>query len=61
MAPQTFDTASDFYDAAREMAITGRPTLARLLAEEAANRTPDPEEAAHIVAQFPGATLRREA
>ncbi|MEV0657756.1 hypothetical protein AB0I62_32940, partial [Streptomyces sp. NPDC050395] len=43
--PSTFvaETAAghDYLDAAREMADTGRPTLARLLAEEAAERTAD--------------------
>ena len=29
--PQTFDTAADFVDAAREMAVSGRPFLAHLL------------------------------
>ncbi|MDT0341915.1 hypothetical protein [Streptomyces litchfieldiae] len=46
-------TASEYLDAAREMAATGRPTLARLLAEEAAERTTDPQEAARILQRFP--------
>ncbi|MFJ3761107.1 hypothetical protein [Streptomyces sp. NPDC090080] len=56
----TFDRPSDYLDAAREMADRGRPALARMLAEEAADRTPDPQEAANILAQFPGRTLRSE-
>jgi hypothetical protein len=51
--PQTFNTAADFVDAAREMAVSGRQFLAHLLAEEAAARTPDPEQAAKILADFP--------
>jgi hypothetical protein len=57
---RTFDRSSDYLDAAREMADSGRPALARMLAEEAADRTPDPQEAAGILAQFPGRTLRSE-
>ncbi|MDT0436913.1 MULTISPECIES: hypothetical protein [Streptomyces] len=57
---QTFTTPSDYLDAAREMADTGRPALARLLAEEAADRTPDPKEAARILAGFLGRSLRKE-
>ncbi|MEU9876683.1 hypothetical protein [Streptomyces phaeochromogenes] len=56
----TFDRPADFADAAREMADSGRPTLARLLAEEAADRTPDPDAAARILAEFPGRSLRQE-
>ncbi|WP_112494255.1 hypothetical protein [Streptomyces qinglanensis] len=49
----------DYLDAAHEMAHTGRPTLARLLAEEAATRTDDPDEAARILRHFPApASLR---
>ncbi|MGI5352951.1 hypothetical protein ACQEU8_32940 [Streptomyces sp. CA-250714] len=49
----------DYLDAAHEMANTGRPTLARLLAEEAATLTDDPEEAARILRRFPApASLR---
>ncbi|MFJ4421435.1 hypothetical protein [Streptomyces bobili] len=58
--PQTFNTPADYVDAAREMADTGHPTLARLLAEEAADRTPDPDTAARILAEFPGHSLRQE-
>ncbi|MFF4396869.1 hypothetical protein [Streptomyces sp. NPDC001480] len=58
--PQTYNRAADYLDAAREMADSGRPALARLLAEEAADRTPDPNEAARILDEFPGGTLRRE-
>ncbi|MFC8436197.1 hypothetical protein [Streptomyces sp. NPDC057253] len=56
----SFNRPSDFVDAAREMADTGRPTLARLLAEEAADRTTDPQEKARILAEFPGHSLRQE-
>jgi len=55
-----FNTAADYLDAARQMADTGRPTLARLLAEEAAERTPDPAEAARILHEFPAPSLRQE-
>lgn len=58
--PQTFDHPSDYMNAAREMAATGRPTLARLLAEEAADRTPNPQDKARILAEFPGHSLRQE-
>ncbi|MFD4505116.1 hypothetical protein [Streptomyces sp. NPDC058457] len=57
---RTFDRPSDYLDAAREMADSGRPALARLLAEEAADRTPDPTEAARILTDFPGPSLRQE-
>jgi hypothetical protein len=57
---RSFDCAADFIDAAREMVVTGRPALARLLAEEAADRTPDADDAARILAQFPGPSLRQE-
>ncbi|WP_019549324.1 hypothetical protein [Streptomyces sulphureus] len=50
----------DFLDAAYEMAATGRPTLARLLAEEAAASVSDPAEAARILRDFPGRSLRLE-
>ncbi|MBA2806921.1 hypothetical protein E0500_005540 [Streptomyces sp. KM273126] len=55
-----FNTAADYLEAARQMAITGRAALARLLAEEAADRTSDPSEAARILRDFPGPSLRRE-
>ncbi|MFE1909633.1 hypothetical protein [Streptomyces anandii] len=58
--PQTYNRATDYLNAAREMADSGRPTLARLLAEEAADRTPNPNEAARILDEFPGHSLRRE-
>ncbi|MFK4146938.1 hypothetical protein [Streptomyces sp. NPDC004065] len=58
--PQTFNRAADYVDAARQMADSGRPTLARLLAEEAADRTPNSSEAARILDGFPGHSLRRE-
>ncbi|MFI0510489.1 hypothetical protein ACH3Y9_10935 [Streptomyces sp. WSLK1-5] len=57
---QPFDHPDDFLNAAREMADAGRPTLARLLAEEAANCTPDPNTAQQILAEFPGRSLRQE-
>ncbi|MCC8335128.1 hypothetical protein ACIPH4_14800 [Streptomyces tendae] len=60
MTTNTFTRAADYLDAAREMADSGRPTLARLLAEEAAARTASPEDAARILAEFPGGTLRLE-
>ncbi|WFB07789.1 hypothetical protein LRS74_12590 [Streptomyces sp. LX-29] len=53
-------TRSEYLDAAQEMAATGHPTLARLLAEEAADRTDDPAEAARILREFSGRSLRRE-
>ena len=55
-----FNTAADYLNAARQMADAGRSTLARLLAEEAADRTSDPNEAARILHEFPGPTLRQE-
>ncbi|MFJ3663299.1 hypothetical protein ACIPPM_22850 [Streptomyces sp. NPDC090119] len=54
----SFNRSSDYEAAAREMANSGRPTLARLLAEEAADRTPDPKEKARILIQFTGNSLR---
>ncbi|WP_101257309.1 hypothetical protein [Streptomyces barkulensis] len=51
---------SDFLDAAREMADTGRPELARWLAEEAADRTTDPDEVAYILARYPDPTAHRK-
>ncbi|WNM35129.1 hypothetical protein RKE30_34575 [Streptomyces sp. Li-HN-5-11] len=55
-----FNRPSDYLDAAREMADTGRPTLARLLAEEAADRTSDTAEKARILDEFPGHSLSQE-
>lgn len=55
--PLCCNTAVDYLEAAREMAANGRSTLARLLAEEAADRTPDPGEAARILNEFPGPSL----
>ncbi len=55
---QTFDRPSDYIDAAREMATAGRPALPRLLAEEAADRTSNPQDKARILAEFPGHSLR---
>ncbi|MFI1165999.1 hypothetical protein ACH4UM_20855 [Streptomyces sp. NPDC020801] len=56
----SFNTAADYLDAARDMAASGRPALARLLAEAAAELTPDPVEAARILGGFPGPTHREE-
>ncbi|MFE4671554.1 hypothetical protein [Streptomyces sp. NPDC056723] len=56
----TYDRPADYLDAAREMAGSGHPTLARLLAEEAADRTSDLDAAARIRAEFPGRSLRQE-
>ncbi|MEV6739465.1 hypothetical protein AB0N14_22035 [Streptomyces sp. NPDC051104] len=56
----SFNTAADYLDAAREMAASGRTALARLLAEAAAELTPDPAEAARILGDFPASTLRQE-
>ncbi|MGI5349912.1 hypothetical protein ACQEU8_17260 [Streptomyces sp. CA-250714] len=54
-------TRAEFLEAAHEMAHTGRPFLARLLAEEAASLTSDPDEAARILRHFPNpARLRSE-
>ncbi|MGW0288271.1 hypothetical protein ACWDXT_34960 [Streptomyces sp. NPDC003236] len=53
-------TRDEFLAAAREMAAAGRPTLARLLAEEAADRAATPADAARILADFPGLSLRTE-
>lgn len=58
---QTFNRPSDYVGAAREMASSGRPTLARLLAEEAADLTPDSDAKARILAEFPGRSLRQGA
>ncbi|MGW3187013.1 hypothetical protein ACWDBT_04010 [Streptomyces ardesiacus] len=61
MTVQTFNRPSDYVGAAREMASSGRPTLARLLAEEAADLTPDSDAKARILAEFPGRSLRQGA
>ncbi|WSM40092.1 hypothetical protein OIE80_11720 [Streptomyces cellulosae] len=53
-------TAADHLDAAREMAVSNRPFLAYLLAEEAARLTADPPTAAAIRAAFPDPSLTRE-
>ncbi|WP_405959147.1 hypothetical protein OG239_16115 [Streptomyces sp. NBC_00868] len=47
-------TRAEYLDAAQEMAHTGHATLARLLAEEAADRTDDPVTAAAILRRFNG-------
>ncbi|WP_031029647.1 hypothetical protein [Streptomyces sp. NRRL WC-3725] len=54
------NTAADYLEAAREMAVSGRTALARLLAEAAAELTPDPAEAARILNDFPSAHPRQE-
>ncbi|MFI0814070.1 hypothetical protein ACH4TX_27925 [Streptomyces sp. NPDC021098] len=54
MARRTFDNPADYLDAAREMAESGRPTLAQLLVEEAAARTGDPVEAERILSDWLG-------
>ncbi|MFE6754407.1 hypothetical protein ACFVDQ_12475 [Streptomyces sp. NPDC057684] len=53
-------TIADFLDAAREMRAAGRPYLAHLLAEEAAQRTTDPATAHSIRAQFPAPTTWKD-
>ncbi|WP_031154849.1 hypothetical protein [Streptomyces xanthophaeus] len=50
----TEPTRADFLDAAHEMAAAGHPTLARLLAEEAADRTENPADKADILREFNG-------
>ncbi|MFF8915078.1 hypothetical protein ACF08M_17600 [Streptomyces sp. NPDC015032] len=60
MAPLTFNRPADYLDAAREMAETGRPTLARLLVEEAISRTTDPAEADRIRAEWLGPNHRKQ-
>ncbi|MFC8069649.1 hypothetical protein [Streptomyces sp. NPDC057293] len=51
-------TSADYLDSAREMTAANRPYLAHLLAEEAAQRTPDPATA--IRAAYPDPTTTRE-
>jgi len=53
-------TSADYLDGARAMTAANRPYLARLLAEEAAERTTDPATAAGIRASFPDPTATRE-
>ncbi|MEU9371234.1 hypothetical protein AB0D71_42720 [Streptomyces avermitilis] len=53
-------TSADYLDGAREMHAAGRPYLAHLLAEEAAQRTTDPATARSIRAQFPDPTTTRK-
>ncbi|WP_329616676.1 hypothetical protein OG244_29655 [Streptomyces brevispora] len=60
MALSNFNRPADYVAAAREMADAGRPTLARLLAEEAADRTDNPADAARILNEFPGNSLHQE-
>jgi hypothetical protein len=56
----SFNSSADYLEAAREMAVSGRTALARLLAEAAAELTPDPAEAARILNDFPASTQRQE-
>ncbi|MER5256105.1 hypothetical protein [Streptomyces sp. NPDC002855] len=51
-------TTADYLDGARELHAAGRPYLAHLLAEEAAQRTTDPATARAIRAQFPAPTRK---
>ncbi|MET7664926.1 MULTISPECIES: hypothetical protein [unclassified Streptomyces] len=51
-------TSADYLDGAQEMHAAGRPYLAHLLAEEAAQRTTDPATAHSIRAQFPDPTRK---
>ncbi|MFJ8362768.1 hypothetical protein [Streptomyces sp. NPDC093984] len=53
-------TAADYLDGAREMAAAGRPYLAYLLAEEAAQRTADPIMALSIRSQFTDPTAQKD-
>ena len=54
MPRHTFDTPADFLDAARKMAESGLPALARLLVEKAAALTSDPVEAERIRSEWLG-------
>ncbi|MGW7572477.1 hypothetical protein [Streptomyces sp. NPDC054765] len=56
----SFDHPADFLAAADEMVSSGRPALARLLVEEAANRTEDPDEAAWIRDEWLGPNHKTE-
>ncbi|MGK5449523.1 hypothetical protein [Streptomyces radiopugnans] len=53
-------TRSELLDYADQMAATGRPSLARLCAEEAAQQTTDPHEAARILADYPDPNAGRK-
>ncbi|MFE3524135.1 hypothetical protein ACFXOD_21405 [Streptomyces sp. NPDC059161] len=53
-------TNADYLDGAHEMYAAGRVYLAHLLAEEAAQRTADPDAAHRIRAQFPDPTARKD-
>ncbi|MCX5532212.1 hypothetical protein OG785_16740 [Streptomyces sp. NBC_00006] len=53
-------TAADYLDAAREMAATGRPYLAHLLADTAAEQTADLAVAQTIRAQYPKPSHRED-
>lgn len=52
-------TVTDYLDGARDMAAAGRPFLAHLLAEEAAQRVDDPATARSIRAQYTDPTTDR--
>ncbi|MGN9793560.1 hypothetical protein ACTMTU_21005 [Streptomyces sp. OZ13] len=52
-------TTADYLDSAREMTAAGRPYLAHLLAEEAAQRIADPATAAAIRAIYSDPTTTR--
>ncbi|MFC8376719.1 hypothetical protein ACQV4C_14520 [Streptomyces albidoflavus] len=51
---------SEFLDAAKEMVESGRPFLAQLLVEEAADRAGDPAEADRIRAEWLGPNYRKQ-
>ncbi|MET7935388.1 hypothetical protein [Streptomyces sp. NPDC005322] len=51
-------TAAEHLDAARDMADTGRPALARLLAEAAARQ--DPDNATAILDRHPNPATHRK-
>lgn len=58
--PANRPARSELLDYADQMAATGRPNLARLCAEEAAQQTPDPHEAARILARYPDPNAHRK-
>jgi hypothetical protein len=53
-------TRPELLDYAERLATTGRPSLARLCAEEAAQQATDPYEAASILARYPDPSISRE-